>query len=129
MKKNIILLITLFFFVSCDPLFHDDFIIVNNCDKDISVSIVFSNSETQNFVVEYQTEYLFHNEEWVGGKSQIEKIDRLFKTITIKKGEIISNINYANHQLWKKENVESSRKNQYYTNVRYYLIVNPEDFE
>jgi hypothetical protein len=130
MKKitTLIVLVSLTL-VSCDPLFHDDFIIVNNCREEMQVSITYHDTKKQNFIVNPLSEFLFHSEEWVGGVSKIESIDYLFTTIIVKKGEAISNKDYVSHTLWTKENVPSSRRNQYYTNVKYYLIINPEDFE
>ena len=129
MKRNIILFIILFFIVACDPLFHDDFIIVNNCSQNIDVSIIFYSGNNQNFVIPPQTEYLIHFEEWVGGASRIETIDRIFKTIIVKKENSVSNVNYANYHFWEKKNVENSRRAKYYTDVKYYLTINPKDFE
>ncbi|MDR3046791.1 MAG: hypothetical protein LBU51_04135 [Bacteroidales bacterium] len=65
-KKSIILLIAVFF-ASCEPLFHDDFIIANNCDEDIYVSVTFYNGQDTIFVVNSYQEYPFYYSEWVGG--------------------------------------------------------------
>ena len=129
MKRNIILFITTLITVACDPLFHDDFIIKNNCDKTIDVHIVFYSNNDTVFQVEPFSEYLFYYDEWVGGHSDIEKVNRIFKKINVTKNGVVSKINYVDYNLWLQKNVESSRHNFYYTNVKYYLTINPEDFE
>jgi len=128
MKKTLIVII-LFIFVSCDPLFHDDFIIVNNCNDDINVSVVHEKGNEQTFTVKALSEYLFFEDEWVGGASKVEKINYIFQEIVITKDSTISKINYVDYHLWNKEDVKSSKKFAYYTNVKYYLPINPEDFE
>ena len=103
--------------------------IVNNCNDDINASVILQKGDELNFIVIAQSEYVFFYDEWVGGTSHKEKIDYIFKEIAIKRDTIISRINYVDSRLWKKENVESSRKYKYYTNVNYYLTVTPKDFE
>lgn len=117
------------FFISCDPTFHDDFIIVNNCNEDINVSVIYKKGNEQNFIVKSQSEYTFYYSEWVGGASNEEDIDCIFQEITITKDSVVSKANYADYHLWKKENVEDSKRAMYYTNVKYYLIITPKDFE
>jgi len=114
---------------SCDPLFHDDFIIVNNCNEDINVSVICTEGNEQNFMVPAQSEYAFYTDEWVGGVSELKKINYIFKEITVTKDSMISKINYVDYTLWQQEPVESSRRIFYYTDVKYFLPVNPEDFE
>jgi hypothetical protein len=115
--------------MSCDPQFHDDFIIVNKCNEDINVSIFYQNGNEQNFIVKSQSEYTFYYSEWVGGVSNEEDIDYIFREITITNDSVVSKANYADYHLWKKENVEDSKRAMYYTNVKYYLIITPKDFE
>ena len=128
MNKITILLVGLFI-VSCDPLFHDDFIIVNNCDDDVNISVIHQNGDEQLFDVRSHSEIIFFSDEWVGGKSNSEKINIIFKIITVTKDNIVSKINYVDSSLWRKENVEDSRRNKYYINVKYYLTIYPEDFK
>jgi hypothetical protein len=129
MKKIIVLIVALVF-VACDPLFHDDFIIVNNCNDDINVSVIYRKGDKQSFIINPHSECTFFYDEWIGGGvSKVEKIDYIFKEIVITKDSTVSIINYVDYRLWRKENLESSRRNAYYTKVRYYLTVNPEDFE
>ena len=127
--KLITVMLMILAFTSCDPLFHDDFIIINNCNEDINVSVTYQAGDKQNFIVSSLSEYTFHDNEWSGGVSQVEKIDYIFQTIDITKDSIASKINYVNYRLWRKENVESSRQFTYYTKVKYYLTINPKDFE
>jgi hypothetical protein len=58
MKKTFILI---FYIVctSCEPLLHDEFIIVNNCSSDIHVTILLKNGSKQQFDVGVDSEYLF----------------------------------------------------------------------
>jgi hypothetical protein len=128
MRRIIFILIALFF-ISCDPTFHDDFIIVNKCNEDINVSIFYQNGNEQNFIVKSQSEYTFYYSERVGGVSKEEKIGYIFQEITLTKDSVVSKANYADYHLWKKENVEDSKRAMYYTNVKYYLIITPKDFE
>jgi predicted double-glycine peptidase len=128
MKKTLILI---FYIVctSCDPLFHDEFIVVNNCDSDIHVTVLFKNGNEQQFDVEVDSEYLFFTDEWVGGISYPMKINNIFEKIIVMKGDTISNRDYGDYNLWEKENVDSSKRACYYTFVKYYLYVNMKDFE
>jgi hypothetical protein len=127
--KNIIFTITLFVLFSCDPTFHDDYIIVNKCDKTITVNVTFNNGNNKQFEIQPSSEYLFYSDEWVGGKSRIEEIDMLFKTIVIIKENSSSLINYANHKLWEKQNVDGTCRSNYCTDVKYYLYIYSKDFE
>lgn len=128
MKKFFLFFFTLIVFISCDPEFHDYYIISNKCNEKIEVDVTFSSGSNKYFEIQPNSESLFHTEEWIGGKSNIEIIDSIFENIVIKKGDSISPLNYANHTLWEKVNIESSRRNRYYTEVEYYLYVNPDDF-
>ena len=125
MKRNILLLITLTFLASCDPLFTDRFFISNSCKEKIDVNVTLYNDSIEAFEIVPGSEYLFYIDEWVGGVSEIEKIDFLFKNVTITKGDSVSQKNYANHSYWKKINVESSHRLRYYTEVKYYLYIKP----
>ncbi|MDR0828846.1 MAG: hypothetical protein LBN95_01880 [Prevotellaceae bacterium] len=130
MKTKILFIIELILILcSCDPLFHDDFIIVNECNDNITVEIEDYNQNRDTFNLYANQDTIFYFNEWAGGYSQIEYISKLFSSIRIKKNNIYSQINYNNYQLWVKENIESSKHNAYYTRVRYYLYIKPEDFE
>jgi hypothetical protein len=131
MRKYVLFFIALVLSISCDPEFHDYFIISNKCNEKIEVNVTF-NTDTNSkktFQILPSSEYFFYSEEWVGGKSNIENIDLIFKEIVIKKGDSISHINYASHKYWEKDNIESSRKWSYYTEVNYYLYVKSEYFK
>jgi hypothetical protein len=131
--KNIIFIIASVGLVSScifvDPQFHDDFIIQNNCNENITVAINIYNGDNLNFDVSPISEYVFYDDEWVGGISHVEKINQIFSEIIITKNGISSKINYANYKLWRKENVQNSHRANYYTDVKYYLEINQEDFE
>ena len=129
MKKIVKMALIALILTSCDPLFHDDFIIMNNCDEYINVTIIFANKDEKSFKIKPRTEVLIFSEEWVGGKSSPEKIDYIFKEITVSCNDNTSKINYVDHKLWKKEDIKSSKRFAYYTDVKYYLYVNLEDFE
>ena len=129
MRKYFLLIIAFLVFMSCDPLFHDDFIIPNKCSEKIKVSIKYYAGNDTTFEIQPESECLFYSEEWVGGASRIEKIDYLFEDIVVQKGDAVSVVDYTKHDVWEKENVESSRRHRYYTDVKYYLYITPDDFE
>jgi hypothetical protein len=129
MRKYLLFITALFVFASCDPLFHDDFIISNKCNEKIKVSITYYTGIDTTFEIQPESECLFYSDEGVRGVSRIEKIDNLFEDIVIQKGDAVSAIDYTKHDAWEKENVESSRRNRYYTDVKYYLYITPDDFK
>jgi hypothetical protein len=122
-------IISMLLFSSCDPLFHDDFIIVNNCNEAINVTWKAHSGNSHSFVVLPSNDTIFLYSEWIGGHSNIEYIDNAFEYITVEKNGHISTIDFTNHTMWYQENVESSKHFAYYTHVKYYLIIKPEYFE
>ena len=74
-KLNIILLLFgAMMFMGCDPLFHDDFIILNKCSQNIDVSITYRSGDVKDFTVSPQTEYLFHPK---NGLEECQKLNLL----------------------------------------------------
>jgi hypothetical protein len=123
MKKILIYIVFVFIILSCDTIGYDKFLVINNCNDEIAVSVIRFNyeSDTINFIIKTKNEHLFHQSEGVPAKvSNIIELE--FKQITIIKNGKVSQVNYIDKTKWKYVDVDD-------THSEWYLTVNPEDFE
>jgi hypothetical protein len=122
MKKIILLLISILF-ISCDPLLIADFFVINNCNEDLSVSIVFWdrwNKQDTTMIVKPYDKYLFYTCEGVGGKLLLSNTKDIFKNISVTKNDTLSKIDYS--EKWQEKDISKTQQ-------EFFFVVNNEDFE
>ena len=119
MRKIITTFILSIFLASCDTLYFDDFIVRNNCNDDISVSIIFWNNCDTFFAVKPYNEYYFYSEDGLSKRSAND-IKMVCKTIIITKKDTISKVNY--NDKWQMRSISETKS-------EFFFIVNSEDFE
>jgi hypothetical protein len=122
MMRNILLFVVSMSLISCDPTMHDDFILVNNCNENITISVIFYDNRTLDSLVKPKDKYTLFSDEWVGVKTSPKIIKSTFKTILVTKDNVLSEIDYINPDRWEFET-----KGKYYS--IWFLTINPEDFE
>ena len=134
MKKVYFIVISLMLLVSCvdtyDHDYNDFFVVSNDCDEQIDVSVTYPSDIIQSFQILPGSKQTFHYEACIE-PSNIEKIDQLFEKIEVRKGDVFSKKDYTNHEYWEKVEIKEGSDIHYWGHwirVDYYLHVRPEDF-
>ncbi|MBP5589184.1 MAG: hypothetical protein J6X26_01465 [Bacteroidales bacterium] len=129
MKKVYFIIISLLLLVSCvdtyDHDYNDFFVVSNDCDEQIDVSVTYPSDVIQSFQISPGSKQTFHYEACIE-PSNIEKIDQMFKKIEVRKGDAFSLKDYTNHEYWEK--VEVKPGSDPWIRVDYYLHIRSEDF-
>ena len=124
MRTYFYIIVVLLGLMSCDHSAYYDYYVINQCDETIDVYIE-SDWENYNYtnsivIPPHETVLVYHGE-WINGVKG-EMVERIFKKITIHKGDEISKVNYIDKDKWGFEPTSDSHANSY-------LTVYPEDFE
>jgi hypothetical protein len=118
MKK---ILIFVLFIVSCDTIGYNNYKLVNNCNEDITVSVILFDDKTINFNIKAKSEYFFYQSEGIS-HTNIRIVELAFKQIVITKNGNISQKNYIDKEKWRYIDIDDTHR-------EWSLSVNPEDFE
>jgi hypothetical protein len=94
-EKKIIFFALMVFIMSCDKVGYNNFTIVNNCNDEIAVSVIFFNDSIMEFVVMAKTEYLFHESGGGIPAKSSTLVEHAFKQIVITKNGKVSQKNYV----------------------------------
>jgi hypothetical protein len=123
MKKGLILgLLLISMVTSCDKIGYNEFTVINNCAEEIVISIIEFNDSTKNFNVLANDEYLFLVTDGGIPAKNPNLTESAFKQITITKNGKVSQKIYVNKENWKYVDIDDTLR-------KWYLHVNPEDFE
>ena len=120
--KKVLFVNILLLFCTCDKLIDDDFIIINNCSDEISITIVDILDRYNIFNVAPKTDTLFLEAGGIPRPQTSEMIKKTFKHIDIIKNGISGEKDYLNQRNWMYDRISD----EYY---KWYLIINSEDFE
>ena len=120
MKKILILFLISLSLVSCDKIIYNDYVVINNCNEAITVSIILFNDTSINLSIETNSDSLFYSDEALSQTDNI--VESAFKQISISKQGQISHKNYINKQSWQYKDIDDIHRT-------WYLTVTPQDFE
>jgi hypothetical protein len=119
MKKVVLSIFIVLFFSSCDKITFDDYFIQNNCDTAISVNIVLWNETINHFTIIAHTDSLIYQ---TGGIGEHDPPGKTFNSFIITKNGSSFFKNCRDKNNWHYIDVDKTRR-------KWYLIINPEDFE
>jgi hypothetical protein len=114
MKKILILLMLILITVSCDTISYDYFIVVNNCNEEITISVTLFNDKPLNFTVVEQNEYSFYDSEGIPAKES-NIVSLAFKQITVTKNGVVSQKNYMDKTKWIYVDVDETHSKVLFT--------------
>ena len=113
--------------ISCSTDIQNNFSITNSCSEQIKVRAVLFDDEYFDFddcIINPNDSKVIYGDKMLH-TSTIERVDALFKSITIEKNGIVSTINFADHTYWTaKDDTYKKTVTQNYT-----LLVKDEYFE
>lgn len=126
-KIFLLLVVSLFVVVGCDPPRYYDYFITNKCNETIEVKIssdwegAYGRVETFNFLIEPDTTYFITSfEDYQPLNANMVEV--FFKEILITKENKTSKVNYVDKSLWVFKPTSKDHTNSY-------LTVYPDDFE
>jgi hypothetical protein len=123
MKKLILILILTIICFSCERTFSSDYVIQNNCDTSISINVILWNDKTNHVVITAYKDSLIHRDKGLGNPYPPEEI---FKSIIIMQRDNYSIKNWINKEYWTYYDTYDSNHELV---GKWYLTINPEDFE
>ena len=122
MPKRLGILLSIFLiFISCDKEAIHEYYVQNYCEEVIIVNILDLNNKSVSIEIAPNTEKLIYIGKIINAVYE-DDITYFIKYITIKKGNVISNIDLLDYRIWRFEQISQFK-------AKSYLTVNPEDFE
>jgi hypothetical protein len=114
MKNTFIIFAILSLLFACDEEVNYDFFVENNCDKSINVTIVDYKKVETNRTVAAKAELLVYSSKGLN-KITNEKVESVFSSIVVTKGNETATQNYVDRNQWQLQAVSDTQANCYLT--------------